>query len=572
MTTLQLLDVKVEMNGQLVHVLSLPAELQVDYLISNHFQHFISKECKLWRMENLYFVMNKSQQRVLFKFNKAQKDFVENYLNKGYKKIIILKSRQLGFTTLISLWFLDDIIFNPNSEALQIAHTLKDASEIFNRKISYAIKNLYPVVKAQLEMDQKRSNRVQFSYPDGSVSAISVSNSGRSGTFSQVHISELGKLNRLYPGRAEEIVTGTLPSVPATGTVIIESTAEGASGLFYEMYMSGYKRRHILTAAHTVGEFYPVFYNWQWDTDEIESVVSNGLIPISTMEDCEINWEEYQKENNLTDKEITFYYIKWLNAQRDIDKLNQEYPLNEMEAFISSGSNYFSARKTQEMYEKCDNNYQRYDFINNEIEKSNTGDLWIYDDVRPGRNYVIGADVAEGLMDGDFTVAIVLGYDKQIKALYRGHIEPDEFANLLKVLGKRFNNALLAVEFNKDGNWVNTELRNTNYPNLYVRTVIDDLTKEPTKMYGWITNKKNRDFMLGEAKKHFNSTEMINCKPLLEEIMVFIRNKMGKPQAASGKHDDIVISWAIAIAVLQGREEKIEVQKQFGILNAIFVN
>jgi hypothetical protein len=86
-----------------------------------------------------------------------------------------------------------------------------------------------------------------------------------------------------------------------------------------------------------------------------------------------------------------------------------------------------------------------------------------------------------------------------------------------------------------------------------------------------MTNKPNRDFMLGETKKHFNSTPMINCRPLLEEIMVFIRNKSGKPVAASGKHDDIIISFCIAIAVLQGREEKIEVKKTFGLLNAIFV-
>jgi phage terminase large subunit len=149
-------------------------------------------------------------------------------------------------------------------------------------------------------------------------------------------------------------------------------------------------------------------------------------------------------------------------------------------------------------------------------------------------------------------------------------LEPDEFAQLIMALGKRYNNAMLAIEFNKDGNWVNTEVRNSNYPNIYVRTEVDRITKEPTQSYGWLTNKKNRDFMLGEAKKHFNSTDMINCRPLLEEILTFVRDKRGKPQASVGSHDDVVISWAIAIAILQGTTEKIELVKPMGVLDVIF--
>jgi len=165
----------------------------------------------------------------------------------------------------------------------------------------------------------------------------------------------------------------------------------------------------------------------------------------------------------------------------------------------------------------------------------------VYKEPQQGKNYVIGGDVAEGLLLGDYSVACVLGYDKEIKALYRGHCEPDEYKEMISALGFWYNTALLAVEFNKDGNWVNTALRNDNYPAMYIRSTVDDITKEVTRSYGWLTNKKNRDFMLGEAKKHFNTVSGINCKPLLEEILTFVRDKRGKPQAAVGSHDDCFV-------------------------------
>ena len=206
------------------------------------------------------------------------------------------------------------------------------------------------------------------------------------------------------------------------------------------------------------------------------------------------------------------------------------------------------------MLERCTDDFKRYDFINNTLVESNDGDLIVYQEPVPGKRYVIGGDVAEGLTTGDYSVAVVVGYDKEIKALYRGHLEPDEFSRLLRTLGYKYNTALLAVEFNKDGNWVNTDLNINNYPNIYLRTQVDDITKTVTKSFGWLTTRNTRDFALGEAKRHFNAAS-INCKPLLEEMKTFVRNKRGKPEAAPGQHDDVVMAWSISIGVLQGKND-----------------
>lgn len=576
MTTKDLLSVSTTLNGKPVKVNELSSELQTDYLLAQHWDFFVSRANKLWRVENLYFLIDKKAKRSLFKLNRAQRDFADKYLlgDKPYRKLIILKARQLGFTTLIALWYLDEIIWNPNTEALQIAHTVKDAGDLFNRKIAFAVKNLYPCVMQQLSISQNSAKRVQFEYNmDGgkAISAFTVSASGRSGTNHLLHISELGKLAKAYPMKSDEIVTGTFPSVPSGGTAIIESTAEGQSGLFYEMYSKSMKRRNLITPELSNLEWYPVFYNWQWDDVEIEETITNtGIIPISAMQESEIDWQEYKDENNLSDKEISFYYAKYLAANEDIDKLHQEFPTTEMEAFIGSGSNYFSLRKTVEFYDKCTDDYKRYEYINDEFIENDTGELYVYEDPKPAHHYVVGGDVAEGLLDGDYSTAVVVGFDKHVKAVFRGHLEPDEYSKMIQKLGKMYNTAMLAVEFNKDGNWVNTDLHTIGYPNLYIRTAVDDITKMVTKSYGWLTTKKTREFALGEAKKHFNSTTYINCRPLLEEIMTFIRDKRGKPQAAPKKHDDVVMAWCIAIAILQGRSEVIEKNVGKSIIQVLF--
>src|ERR1035437_3681141 len=107
---------------------------------------------KRWRMKNLYWIITKDGTKELFSMNRAQRDFFENYLNpdepsKNYHRHIILKSRQLGFTTFIDLYILDEILFNTNREGLIIAHKVEDAREIFDRKIDFAIRNMADEIK-----------------------------------------------------------------------------------------------------------------------------------------------------------------------------------------------------------------------------------------------------------------------------------------------------------------------------------------------------------------------------------------------------------------------------------------
>ena len=86
-----------------------------------------------WRLDNLYYILNKSGKKVKFSMNLAQKHLFSNlwYLN------VILKARQLGFSTSIDIFILDYLLFNKNKQAGIIAHTLDDAKYLFESKIKF---------------------------------------------------------------------------------------------------------------------------------------------------------------------------------------------------------------------------------------------------------------------------------------------------------------------------------------------------------------------------------------------------------------------------------------------------
>src|ERR1700733_7248206 len=179
-----------------------------------------------WRLNNLYWIVNKQGGRVLFKLNWAQEELYNNmwYCN------LILKARQLGISTFVSLLFLDRCLFNSNVSAGIIAHTLEDAQQLF-RRAKFAYDNLPEELQALRQSNMDTAQMIQFS----NGSSLRVGMSLRSSTFQYLHISEFGKICAKFPDKAREIVTGSLNAIAPGQYVFIESTAEGREGYFYEM-------------------------------------------------------------------------------------------------------------------------------------------------------------------------------------------------------------------------------------------------------------------------------------------------------------------------------------------------
>ena len=186
---------------------------------------------------------------------------------------------------------------------------------------------------------------------------------------------------------------------------------------------------------------------------------------------------------------------------------------------------------------------------NNEIffMEDSRGSLRIYED-EPTEPVVIGADVAEGLNE-DQSAAVVLGVNSNntIAAFNSSKIDPDQYAVFLSMLGYYYRQAFMGVERNAVGFSVVSDLMKI-YPTkrIYFNYRLDEKTKIKTKKFGWITDERTRHLMLGYLKQEIRefSTELRD-KILIQQCMKFV-NDEGKPQAAEGEKDDLVIARAIA--------------------------
>lgn len=541
-----------------------------------------------WRLNNLYFILTKDGSKEVFKMNRAQYDFYQKHINitHPYHRHVILKSRQLGFTTFIDIFILDSILFNSNREGIIIAHKVQDATEIFDKKIEFALRNMAEDVKdAFFKINHRSARKVQvvidYGPDQGSTSSLAVSVSGRSGTYHYVHISEFAKMCVAFPKRAEEVERGTFPTVPFDGFIFIESTAEGMAGRFYEIFQQNWLSREKITPQLSQVQFLPHFYNWQYDDMEMKKIYE--CVPTSDMDICEIDWESYKVEHNLTDKEITYYYMKWLqfggkNSPDAIHSLMQEYPTTQEEAFLSTGQTYFSTAKVAELISVAEKgikgelgNDDKGNVIFNAVS---TGSLEVFKKPEVGIKYIIGGDTAEGLAHGDFQVLYVINHKtEECDAIYRSHVAPDELATEAYKLGKFYNWALLGIEVNKDGLWVNDALEKLGYINLYYRKVFDDITQKVTKFFGWKTTSATRPFALAALKAVVFRKDKGFPTQILDEMFTFVRNAKGKPEAMDKKHDDCIMAAAIGYAILGEQGAYINDSRPgegFSTLKAIF--
>ena len=300
-----------------------------------------------WRLSNLYYITDKNGKKMKFKFNNVQHQFY----NQMHNRNIILKARQFGFTTFCSVFFLDCCLFNKGVRAGQIAHNVEDAKVFFRDKVLYAYNNLDENLKKALPLKKNEAGEILISHDKNNqqLSGIRVGTSLRSGTLQLLHVSELGKIAAKYPEKALEVKTGALNSISANGVVIIESTAEGREGLFYEMCqraMKLEKSNAILTNLDYRFHFFPWWKNSDYSL-KLENNKNNLIIP-SRLEEY---FEKLLIDENITlsDEQKIWYVLK--EAEQG-DEIKREYPSTAEEAFEQSIDGAYYSRQLDNLYKK----------------------------------------------------------------------------------------------------------------------------------------------------------------------------------------------------------------------------
>lgn len=290
-----------------------------------------------WRLNNLYHITNKEGVRCRFIMNWAQ----EGLFNGLHDQNIILKARQLGFTTFIQLYMLDICVFYPDIRAGTIAHTREDAEAFFRDKVKYPYDQLPDGIKNANQAAEDSAKKLSFT----NNSSLRVGTSLRSGTFQYLHISEYGKICAKYPEKAKEIRTGALNTVQAGQKIFIESTAEGTEGDFHDKCMDGQeaqRRGTKLTPLDMKFFFFPWWKHPEYVLD------SDG---VETPAEFKKYFDELEIKGIVLTPDQRAWYMKKAK-QQTTDDMYREYPSTPEEAFLASVEGAYYATQFNKIEER----------------------------------------------------------------------------------------------------------------------------------------------------------------------------------------------------------------------------
>jgi hypothetical protein len=437
------------------------------------------------------------------KANAVQKAFEKR---RGERNIV-LKARQMGFTTWVAARFFIRTITQPGTLTLEVAHTQESAEEIF--RIVHRFLDWLPDELRNGPLRTSRANARQIVFPeiDSQYRVVSAGerNAGRGLTVQNLHCSELAR----WPGDPGETLAGLRASLTPGAEMVLESTPEGAGGCFYEEWQR---------AGETgmVRHFFP----WWMERRYRGEAATPGSL--STEE------HELMRREGLTLDQIG--YRRQIRSNfRGLAR--QEYAEDEQSCFLSSGASVFELDRIEERIKE----------LPEPAERRRNGELEIWLPPAKGRRYLVSLDPSGGGSEGDYSAAEVLDLETGLQcAEFAGHVGGLELAQLVTALAAEYNGATLVVERNNHGTGV-LALAETvcGYLKLY----------RQNGQAGWLTTSVSRPAVLGrlgaalvEEPKRFMSLR------LLAECRTFVRLPNGSTGARSGTHDDRVMAMAIGLA------------------------
>jgi hypothetical protein len=470
---------------------------------------------------------------VPFVFNKVQARYYEELVKdydiekKGVSagvREIVLKARREGFSSLILALFAADDILQDNPTETSVISYKDDATKTFSKRYRVYVTSFFEkhgVTDPRKIFRSDNGNELILAHNGARFycGTASARVAGRGGVLQKLLFSEAAHYPDSEKMMAREIIDGTLRQVDInSGWAFMESTANGFGNYFERIWSLAVKAMHRFKAR---------FYGWRdFYTEEQFKLIAS----------------------EFADKSM----------------LKQEYPETPEEAFISSGSSFFDNELIFTYLKNAEDPLYCGNMENGKFVESGNGIIKVWEEPKEYASYTIGGDTAEGIEGGDYSVLIAVD-NKTLKtvAKMKATIPPDEMSKVAYDLGKWYNNAYMGIEVNKDGLWVNTELFKMGYTNLYYREAIDDITNRIGARLGFKTTELTRPYILSELRKMLASHNNIwNNKEFLEECLVFVRNKMGRPEAMSGKNDDEIMATAIAYEIRRNAPMAFEVMQE----------
>lgn len=498
---------------------------------------------------------------------------------KHYRPVryIILKARQIGFSTLIAAIIFTMTLYSPYRESLVIAdkddHT-KRIFEMYQRFYDHLPDEIKPTAAAN------RKGNMLSTTNESTVSVETVSDDlARGATLRAAHASEFAMWRNQEGAMAS--LTNAVPRSP-DAMLFIESTAKGMN-FYRELFNAAFSGNSKALS----GWFEP----WYRNKDYQEPYNGEELQRFGAYGDEVQLLKEYESDG------MTLEGLMWRRAQIDsmgLDLFHQENPTYPDEAFLSTGYSVFNGLKVQKRLQEIEREpyvtrgYFEYKATYNE---SNTrvfvsnikfvedpgGDVVIYEQPFPGYPYVIGCDPSS-IHGADFNVAQVIRHDgknrKQVAMFRKQNMDPDELGIYMYCLGCYYNKALIVVESNR-GQATNKMLAKANYPKIFVGQNQKSYDEDVLNSYGISTQGSNKEDMVNNLKAVFrDKPEEIVDKTTLQEMETFVVLDIGKTGhyimgALQGCHDDcvmaLVLAHAAALTNQQTTAVNVAVNKEAGL-------
>ena len=353
-----------------------------------------------------------------FKLNQAQlyiHDQLEQQLaDTGKIRAIILKGRQQGCSTYTEGRFLWKTTHRLGVKAFILTHHSKATTNLFDMVKRYYEK-LPELVKPSISATNATAlvfNKLDSGYAVGTARS---KDTGRSDTIQYFHGSEVA-----FWENGDMHLRGVMQTIPNSdgSEVILESTSDGAKGLFYDMAMDSYRGS---------SDYNLIFVPWFWQ----EEYSRQGEIELDNDE------IRYKKLYNLSDSQMLWrrYKITELNG---ISNFEREYPATVEEAFKVDVKGALWTRRTIE---------QNRVHVAPELKR-----------------IIVAVDPAVTSKESsDETGIVVAGIDYNdhgyVLEDQSGIYTPNEWANIVVGLYKKWEADRIVTEVNQGGDLLENTLR-----------------------------------------------------------------------------------------------------------------
>lgn len=506
-------------------------------------------------IEMVFVIVDKNKQTVPFFINTVQGLFLDD-LNRAiedYKvgkrlhlKFLVLKGRQQGFTSIITAYQLACSITKRNFAGFTLADDADNTETIFEDKAKYPYNQLPKVLKPTEKYNNRREFHFEKLNSRWRVATAGSKGVGRSKTLNFFHGSEAA-----FWSEIQTMLAGLGQALTLDSIQILETTANGYNeykdlwddsnnweGKFYEWWLTP-EYRQTFESKRVEEEFKRNVANKpDWIYSKCKWLI----------EFIKLQWEQ-----------AYWYYNKWLDLK---ELIKQEYPCSADEAFLASGRCVFDKDKIiqHKEYLKAlykENPPKRGEFrfrwndpdtkdkiLDDSIQfvESENGCITLYEDVKAGYPYVIGGDTKGEGRDKYAGTVVNNATGKRCATLHLQATNSKPYTWQMYCMGRYFNTALIGIEMNWNTAPIE-ELERLHYPRQYMREKTDTFTGELQKKYGWKTDGNTRPMIIDkEVDLIENNIDLFTDIAFLDECLTFIYDENNRPDAESGKHDDILFS------------------------------